>query len=340
MKAIYLIAAITVVTASAVAAVISDDHIDPVGPVWMDHPVTECEHLILEIIELVGDTGKVRFCFKQEGQQRFHILTTLTVGDEPLPVAIGLNSKKSLKPDRAFVLVVGGPGTQVSTQFASPATFQTLELCSAITITPIYSGSYERSRYPMPSNEVAEAEVGGLITLLQGNNAKVNIIASSLGGNIVSSKRVPITGEHHLFMSPMIVSAGEIIEYFEAQVSQQGIYSERIILRDSIPTKTMVPLVDFQTAYFGEGSSYRADDFFDRWFAKDNVDENAKIDVVIAEQEDRAGGTEHTNQLIELGFNVQVVSGGHEGTSDSERAEREAAIRNFGEQVCSARFDM
>lgn len=335
MKALRKSAAITAASATALAAVISYLNVPTSDPVWVDRPLVECEQIIDEINDAVGDVEQVQFCFKQKDYPRYHILTELRLDDEMIPVAIGLNSGGSLNPDRAFVHVVGGPGTQISLEFGSIALFETIEACGAITITPIYSGSYERSAYPMPSSDMAESEVGKLISHLLDKGQRVNIIASSLGGHIISSKKVPISGERHLLISPMLVSPAEIVEVFENRIDQRGVFSERIIQQDGVPTKTMVPLIDFQTSYFVRNQAQRSDDFLDRWRAKDNVNEGAQVDVLIAEQEDRAGGIEYAGRLRGLGFNVHMVSGNHHGGSASERAEREAAIREFGEKVCS-----
>lgn len=240
---------------------------------------------------------------------------------------------------RVVIRVQGGPGGDALVPPVWLEDFSSfIERCNSAIVSPAYSGSYERSNYPASSHQDAEAEVGEVITAFAARpELKTHIVAESLGGNIISSPKVPIPPGGHLLFVPALQSPKEILNYFKETNPYRHLlsntYQEVYIKKNGKLVLSNVNQFDFMKSYFGDDSKYLRQNFIDRWNEKTNVSPDAQIYLAMARDDERAGGARFAAPLEKMGMIADVIEGDHYG-DNKHRGRMDRAHRWFVNQVC------
>lgn len=322
-------AAITFVAAAAFFYAFSGDY----ETEWIEASVSDCQTAAATIDGLPLSEDTFNFCLLERETGFFHARAAMQTSRGPIPVTIGFDPT-TRRVKRLFLNVVGGPGTEISAAISPRAIYDRLAGCDAVVVSPIYMGSFERSLYPEPSSGVAEAEVGAVIEEFMAQGLQPQILAQSLGGNIVSSENLRIPLGDHLFLAPMLDPPIEVIDYIRQNSNMKAVYQPKYIKSGDGFNKKPVSSDDFNISYFGPGEKYRNSSFDERWSKKSFVSPKARVVAAIAEDEERAGGLEYEGKLENLGIIVVPMSGNHDSKNESERSERANLIRGFANRVC------
>ncbi|MCA0979336.1 hypothetical protein LCM19_13265 [Qipengyuania flava] len=271
------------------------------------------------------------------------LLTTIemVVENQTVPIRVVINDDPN-PIGKVIVEIVGGPGEVLllrpGIESLAAGGEEIIERCNAAILSPAYAGTWHRSSYPEPSEQRAAIEVNELLKSLD-EKFEISVVAESLGGRIFSRPEVKVPRGNHLLFVPLLRSPQEYFGWLEDGTRKNHSLDQATFTNYSIGPEgrrepKSVRNVDFARAFFERGEGDMLATLPDLWIRKNEVDDKANIEVVIAKSEEKAGGLESAANLQNLGWSVRTIEGRHFPEGEAQFEERARLVGKFIASAC------